>query len=545
MSIVKVKSWIAAYCMSMLVLAGCNDRIEVFENPYSGGKAPLNIKFSNSSYIEPAEGRANDTVIVSVVGADQYKNQLHFQFSGEEAEILSINGDLVRVKVPDAGSSGATSVKIGDQILFGPQFKVFGKVSDDPYFKAKIGSNGAIYDAYKLKNGKYIMVGNFTDLNQKGNVLPIGRLVEATYEGDVQRTLQFGAGVVSGYLSSVASSANDANIFVAGSMSTFDQKGPIRNITRLTSVGAIDLKQVDTYSSKNGGFPKRTVPAFNGGTDLPIDRIFYYNNGIIAVGGFKNYISYRYDVGRAIPNPNGSQPFYRDSTIADSVPVRQVVRFNLDGSLDKSYHFMGGVTLPGGNGTIVDAVMQPDGKLVLVGAFSKFDNKTVGGIVRLNTDGTIDDSFQTGQGATGYITSINWNNATQRFVLTGLFSSFNGKPIQNMLLLKSDGSIDETFSAGDFDNGYPWFAQQLSNGLIVVSGSFKKYNNVRRGGFMILSPQGNLAPGYNALGELSGSIYRVLEEKNKDNKRSIVLLGSFKKFDSKAVQNIKGLVLED
>jgi len=114
-----------------------------------------------------------------------------------------------------------------------------------------------------------------------------------------------------------------------------------------------------------------------------------------------------------------------------------------------------------------------------------------------------------------------------------------------MLLLKSDGSIDETFSAGDFDNGYPWFAQQLSNGLIVVSGSFKKYNNVRRGGFMILSPQGNLAPGYNALGELSGSIYRVLEEKNKDNKRSIVLLGSFKKFDSKAVQNIKGLVLED
>jgi len=545
MSIVKVKSWIAAYCMSLLVLAGCNDRIEVFENPYSGGKAPLNIKFSNSSYIEPAEGRARDTVIVSVVGAEQYKDQLHFQFSGEEAEIISIKGDLVRVKVPDAGSSGATSVKIGDQIVFGPQFKVFGKVSDDPYFKAKIGSNGAIYDAYKLKNGKYIMVGNFTDLNQKGNVLPIGRLVEATYEGDVQRTLQFGAGVVSGYLRSVASSANDANIFVAGSMSTFDQKGPIRNITRLTSVGAIDLKQVDTYSSKNGGFPKRTVPSFNGGTDSPIDRIFYYNNGIIAVGGFKNYVSYRYNVGRSFPNPNTTGTVYRDSLVIDSVPVRQVVRFNLDGSLDNSYHFMGGVTLPGGNGTIIDAVMQPDGKLVLVGAFSKFDNKTVGGIVRLNTDGTIDDSFQTGQGATGYITSINWNNITQRFVLTGVFSSFNSKPIQNMLVLKSDGSIDETFNSGNFDNGYPSFAQQLSNGLIVVSGSFKKYNNVRRGGFMILSPQGNLAPGYNALGELSGSIYRVLEEKNKDNKRSIVLLGSFRKFDSKAVQNIKGLVLED
>ena len=113
------------------------------------------------------------------------------------------------------------------------------------------------------------------------------------------------------------------------------------------------------------------------------------------------------------------------------------------------------------------------------------------------------------------------------------------------MVLKADGSIDDAFVSGNFDSGYPSFAQQLSNGLIIVSGNFKKYNNVRRGGFMILSPQGGLAQSYNTLGELTGTINRVLEERNKDNKRSIVLLGSFRKFDSQAVQNIKGLVLED
>ena len=434
---------------------------------------------------------------------------------------------------------------LADQIFFGPQFKVFGKVIDDPYFKAKIGTDKTIYDAYKLKNGKYIMVGEFTDFNEKGNVLPIRRIAETTYEGQVQRTLQFGAGVLSGYLTSVTSSTNDANIFLAGNMSNFDQRGPIKNITKLNSAGAVEVMQVDTYASKYGGFPKRTVPAFNGGTDRPIKKIFYFNNGVIAVGGFKNYISYRYDVGRTIPNPNGTIPFYKDSLVADSIPVRQVVRFNLDGSLDKTYRFLAGTTLPGPNGNVIDALLQADGKLVLVGAFSKFDNKPVGGIVRLNTDGTIDDSFQTGNGATGYITSINWSNESQRFVITGVFGSFNGTSVQNILLLKADGLVDPSFLPGNFDNGSPSYARQLSNGLVVVSGNFKKYNGVRRGGFMILTPQGGLAPGYNSLGELSGTILKILEEKNKDNKRSIVLLGSFRKFDSQPVQNIKGLVLED
>ena len=546
MSIVKIKSWLAVYAMSLLILAGCKDKgLEDFENPYAGGKAALNINFSNSSSIEPVEGRANDTVTVSVVGASEYKEQLHFQFSGEEAEILSINGDLVKVKVPAAGSSGATSVRIADQIFFGPQFKVFGKVADDPYFKAKIGANSTIYDAYKLANGKYIMVGNFSNFNDKGFVLPINKIAEANYEGEIQRTMQFGAGVGVGYLTSVTSSTNDANIFVAGNLGSFDGRGFIRNITRLKSSGAIDLRQVETFSSINGGFSKWTVPAFNGGTDGVIRKIFYFNNGVIAVGGFKNHLSYRFGLGRIYPNSDGTRTIYRDSIVVDSVPARQVVRFNLDGSLDRSYHFAEGNTLAGGNGSILDAVMQADGKLVLVGAFSKFDNKPAGGIVRLNTDGTVDDSFQTGKGATGYISSINWNNKTQRFVLTGVFSSFNSKPIQNILLLDANGSVDESFVSGNFDSGFPSYAQQLSDSLIVVSGSFKKYNKVRRGGFMILTPKGGLAPGYNSLGEFSGNLFRVLEEKNKDNKRSIVLLGSFRKFDSQPVQNIKGLVLED
>ena len=547
MTIVNYKFRLTAFwAIAVCLLASCKQSAEVFENPYSGGKAALAIKYSNSNTISPLEGAANDTVMVDIPGAAEYRDKLHFQFSGSEAEVLNISGNTVTVVVPAAGSSGATSITIGDQVFFGPQFKVLGKVIDDPYFKAQIGANNGIYDAYKLKNGSYLMVGNFTDFNNKGAVTPVKRIIETTFEGDVQRRLQLGVGLSSGFLTSATSSVNDANIFIAGSMSSFDQKGPIRNITKLTAAGAIDVVQVETFISKNvPGKPKQTVPAFNGGTDGVITKIFYFNDRVIAFGNFKNYLSFRYDQGRSFPNPNGVGTVYRDSTITDSVRVNQVASFKLDGKLDNSYHFSNGATLPGGNGSIADAWMQPDGKIILVGAFSKFDNKAVGGIVRLNTDGTVDDTFKSGTGALGYITSITWSEESQRFVITGVFGSFNQLPYQNILLLKSDGSVDDSFVPGNFDNGFPYYAKQLSNGLIVVSGSFRKYNGVKRSGFMILNPLGKLAPGYNTLGEFSGTIYKVIEEKNKDNKRSILLVGQFQKFDSQPVNNIKGLVLED
>lgn len=517
---------------------------EIFENPYAGGKQPLAITFNNATAIEPLQGGAGDVVTMTIPGASEYKDKLMFKFNGETADNIVINGSTVTVKVPVTGSTGATSVQIGDQVFFGPQFKVLGKVKPNPYFKGQTGADFGIYGSMKLQSGQYILVGDFTNFNAKGAILPINSIVTVTEEAEVTRPLQFGTGAT-GYLNSVVASPGQASFFIAGAFNTFDRKGNIKTITRLKSNGALDSVQVNFYSTIHGGKPKRGVPVFNGGTDRPIEKLFYFNNRVIAVGDFKYYLKNRYDVGRTYTDRAG-QTLHKDSVATDSISANQLISFKPEnGDLDDTYHFKNGITLEGGNGSIIDAYMQPDGKLIIVGNFNKFDNVPAGGIVRLKTDGTVDETFNAGVGANGPISSITWSQESQRFVITGSFGSYNQQLYSNLALLNADGSLDPSFKAGNFDNGFPSYAKQLSNGLIVVSGGFRKYNGVKRTGFMILNTQAQLAPGYNALGEFSGYLTNIIEHRNQEDKRSLLLMGVFRKFDSQPASNIAGIILED
>ena len=47
---------------------------------------------------------------------------------------------------------------------------------------------------------------------------------------------------------------------------------------------------------------------------------------------------------------------------------------------------------------VLALLIQPDGKIVVGGKFKKYNNKWRMGIARLNSDGSLDDSFQVGRG---------------------------------------------------------------------------------------------------------------------------------------------------
>ena len=64
--------------------------------------------------------------------------------------------------------------------------------------------------------------------------------------------------------------------------------------------------------------------------------------------------------------------------------------------------------------------------------------------MRVNADGSLDSSFNTGSGADGNIRSI----AVQpdgRVLIGGLFTTFNDSAYPYLLRLNTDGSIDATF----------------------------------------------------------------------------------------------------
>ncbi len=119
-----------------------------------------------------------------------------------------------------------------------------------------------------------------------------------------------------------------------------------------------------------------------------------------------------------------------------------LARYNSDGSLDPTFGTGGLViTLFGGNDIANAAVLQPDGKIIAVGQISGLF-----GLVRYNSDGSLDPTFGTGGFVITPGTGIARAAVLQpdgKIIAVGQFSADFGLARYN-----SDGSLDTTFGTG-------------------------------------------------------------------------------------------------
>ncbi|MEJ7558997.1 MAG: DUF5008 domain-containing protein [Pedobacter sp.] len=524
-----------------LLIGGCKEEGQDFKNPYEGGKEALGIVTNAQQVPVPESGEAGTIVSIAATGLDKFKaGELKFKFNGEDADITEVTAAGIKVRVPKNASSGVTTFVVNDQLVFGPNFTVTGKVKIDLTWKSTIGTDRIVLKGVRLPDNNIMILGDFTNYDNRGIVKKINRIARLLPDGTWDRTLQSGEGA-NGALYDMA--FLNGKYYIAGAFGGYAQRGGgISNITQINSTGVIDTVSRETYLKKGV-----TVSPFNGGVDRAITKLYSFGGKLIATGDFTYYLSRRYD-----------QPSYtyKDSTVIDSVDVRQLVRFNANGSLDSTWRFLPkapgykgklGRSLPGGTGALL-SLMHTDGKILCYGAFPKFDDATVGRIIRLNADGTIDQTFNPGgAGADDIITSVSYNAATNKYVAVGYFRTFNGKPSLNMVQLNYDGSVDASFTPKVFGGGQPAFVKQLNDGLSLITGDFKSYDGVSKGGFLFVDKTGGLAAGYNTIGNVLGSYQKindVLESTSTDGKRALILMGQFYMFDNKPYNNIIRVTLE-
>ena len=128
-----------------------------------------------------------------------------------------------------------------------------------------------------------------------------------------------------------------------------------------------------------------------------------------------------------------------------------VARYNINGTLDTTFHGTGKATTPiGGGGTAFAVAVQADGRIVAAGRTNNGTNADFA-VIRYNTDGSLDFTFN----GTGKVTTpigsgddIGDSVAIQadgRIVLAGY--SFNGVD-QDIALVRynTDGTLDTTFN---------------------------------------------------------------------------------------------------
>jgi uncharacterized delta-60 repeat protein len=151
-------------------------------------------------------------------------------------------------------------------------------------------------------------------------------------------------------------------------------------------------------------------------------------------------------------------------------------RLHPDGTVDTEFN-------PNSDGEVYCFALQPDGKIIVAGLFNTIAGEPRENIARLNPDGTLDKEFN--PGADDWVFSIALQT-DGKIVVGGVFYELGGQPRTFIGRLHPDGTVDEEIN--DLDANYDIFALALqADGKIVVGGLFDKLGGQWRSGLARLS----------------------------------------------------------
>ncbi|WP_269542748.1 fibronectin type III domain-containing protein [Cerasicoccus fimbriatus] len=252
--------------------------------------------------------------------------------------------------------------------------------------------------------------------------------------GDLDETFSVGAGA-NERVYALALDA-DERIYVGGLFTEFASQS-VTGLVRLTPDGTLD-KSFDVRAGIAGG-------DYTYVTDIEV----LANGHVIVCGDFTSF------KGTAVGN---------------------IVLLDADGDIVSSF-----ASGTGFNATVKDCVVQSDGKLIVVGDFTEYDGTSIGGVARLNIDGSLDSLFDPGAGT--IVTA--WNHgevnaaalqSDGKIILVGDFHEFDDESRRMIVRLNANGSLDDTFDVGSGLNSYAEAVLVLPNDQVLVGGSFDSYN---------------------------------------------------------------------
>lgn len=235
----------------------------------------------------------------------------------------------------------------------------------------------------------------------------------------------------------------------------------------------------ETLTNQPTGAVTRFLPDGTLDTSFNFSRLYKYVGAAVSAGNGKIYVS-------AVPYAYGTKE------------AEQVLRLNNDGSIDTSFT---PVTV-GGPNTFPDVrqiLVQPDGKVLVAGFFSTFSGAARDNIVRLLADGTMDSTFVGPTFGNGDV----WCVALQpdgKILVGGTFIDVNGVAAA-VSRLNTNGSVDSSFQAAGFTREAPIRALVIqSDAKIVISCRFRSGSgsSVTRAPVVRVNSDGNLDPTFNS-----------------------------------------------
>jgi len=204
-------------------------------------------------------------------------------------------------------------------------------------------------------------------------------------------------------------------------------------------------------------------------------------------------------------------------TRINGVPQKSPARLNPDGSLDSTFN--SGTRFGVGAGFIRKILIQPDGKILVIGSFIGNDGMTRTEVTRLNTNGSPDTSFNPIVNSVVYAIAL---QADGKILIGGTFTNVNGTARTGAVRLNTDGSPDTSFNPF-FSNRNIYSLAVQADGKIMVGGLFSAVNGLSRTNLARLNADGTLDSSFTA-----GSIASVEQIEIQADGKYVVVISSYK-----------------
>ncbi len=512
------------------------------DSSYNGGTVSLaSTPFAAFSISLQADGKS--VVTGNFVG-----------FNGSvENGVVRLNADGSRDTSFNVNGSGAggpiqvvySSVVSADgKILLGGSFTSFNNISRNGLVRLNV--DGSVDTSFNIGNGvggstdefilpsvrkialqstgKILVGGNFRTFNNQTKNL----LVRLNEDGSEDASFDSGSGLTSGISGGIVFAISvlpTGDIAVGGMFFKYKNTNQIRlayinddgtpdAISAPTgNVGSIRDTAIQTdgkimicgeFDSVNGVF-NRLVARLNtdGTNDLSFNPVLIDANSLSS------------SLREITLQPDGKILIAGQMRTFGGNISRNIARLNSDGSFDST--FVSGMT--SFNDLVTDMILQPDGKIIIIGSFPVYMGITRNNIVRVLPNGSIDTTFNPGNGAFSDVNAA-LLLPNGKILITGNFSSYNGVEVNGISRINSDGSLDSTFNAGTGLNGIVRLGYALGrqpDGKILVGGNFTSVNGIARRGLARLNENGDLDLSFNptiGIDSSSGTVNRILIQPN-------------------------------
>jgi len=317
-------------------------------------------------------------------------------------------------------------------------------------FNVGAGASDIVYTTAIQSDGKIIIGGGFISYSGSS----INRIARLNTDGTLDTSFNVGAGANGVILTT--STQSDGKIIIGGFFTSYSGSS-INRLARLNTDGTLD-------TSFNVG----------AGASSTVQTTAIQSDGKIIIGGF--FISY-----------SGSS-------------INSIARINTDGTIDTSFNVGAGAS-----STVVTTSTQSDGKIIIGGDFTSYSGSSINRIARINTDGTLDTSFNVGTGANSEVRIISIQS-DGKIIIGGFFASYSGSSINRIARLNTDGTLDTSFNVGAGANDTVFTTAIQSDGKIIIGGDFTIYSGSTVNRLARINTDGTLDTSFNVIAGANSQI---------------------------------------